>query len=154
MQQIRFDDIPALRQAISEEFGPWGPQVEVTQAMINRFADLTADHQWIHVDVERARNGPFGGPVAHGLLTLALMPKIRPPQDFQVVGEGSRVHYGCESFRFLAPVPAGGTLRAHSRLRQVREHARGTLLTSELVVYVVGNERPSLVYNGMLLYQP
>jgi acyl dehydratase len=154
MRQIRFDDIAALRGMISEEFGAWSPEVEVTQPTINRFADLTADHQWIHVDVERARTGPFGGTIAHGFLTLALMPKYKPPLSFEIVGESCRVNYGCESYRLLAPVLAGSRLRAHGRLMDVREHKHGTLLVRELVAYVVGNERPSLIYKGMLLYRP
>ena len=155
MRQIRFDDISGLKEMTSTEFGPWGAQLEITQNMINAFADLTGDHQWIHVDIERAREGPFGTPIAHGMLTVAMLPRVRPPyRNFQVVGEGSRVHYGAESFRFLAPVPAGSTLHAHSRLIDVRKRERGTLLVMESAVHVVGGERPSLVYNGMLLYLP
>jgi acyl dehydratase len=153
-RQVRFDDVKTLRELISEEFGPWGPDVTVTQEMINRFADLTADHQWIHVDVERAKKGPFGVPIAHGFLTLGLMAKLQPKLRFDVVGEGSRVHYGCENFRFLVPVPAGATLHARTRLTKVREHEQGTLLIKELSAHIVGNDRPSLVYNGMLLYRP
>ena len=122
MRQIRFDDIASLREHVGDEFGPWGPEVEVTQALINRFADLTHDHQWIHVDVERARKGPFGAPVAHGFLTLTLSAKYQPPLPFEVIGESSRVNYGCTSYRFLDPVPAGSKLRARMRLMEVREH--------------------------------
>jgi acyl dehydratase len=154
MRQIRFDDLPALREMVGSDFGSWGPQLEVTQQMINTFAELTGDHQWIHVDVERARKGPFGAPIAHGFLTLALMPKVRPPHPFEVTGEGSRVHYGSEGFRFLAPVPAGSILHARIRLLDAREHDRGTLLVSELALHIVGSDRPSLVYKGMLLYLP
>lgn len=154
MTSVRFDDLEALHARISDEFGPWGPPVEVTQAIIDRFADLTEDHQWIHVDVERAANGPFGGTIAHGLLTVALMPRYRPPLTFDIVGEGSRVNYGSESFRFLAPVRSGTTLHARMRLAGVREHSNGTLLVQELMVSVVGAERPSLMYTGLLLYRP
>ena len=154
MQQIRFDDFEALEGAISEEFGPWGPEVEITQDMIQRFADLTGDHQWIHVDVEKARQGPFGGPIAHGFLTASVMPKLEPPWGHELVGFGTIVNYGCESFRFLAPVPAGSKLHARGRLVGVRQHKTGTLLTRELSIHVVGNEKPSLVYRGMLIYGP
>lgn len=152
--EIRFDDLDALRSHCGGELGEPGPTVAVTQAMIDQFADLTDDHQWIHVDVERAASGPFGGPIAHGMLTVAMMPKYRPSLAFDVVGESARVNYGCESFRFLAPVPAGATLQARCRLVDVREHAHGTLLVQELMVSVVGNDRPSLVYTGLLLYRP
>jgi len=154
MVQVRFDDIESLREHVSEEFGPLGPAVNVTQAMIDRFADLTDDHQWIHCDVERAREGPYGTTIAHGFLTLALMPLLRASIGIDVVGEGSRVNYGCESFRLLSPVPSGSTLRARMRLAGVREHAQGTLLVQESRIAVVGEERPSLVYMGLLLYRP
>ena len=76
---LQVDDIDGINAAASDEFGDWGPEVDVTQEMINQFADLTGDHQWIHVDVERANAGPFGGPIAHGFLTLSLLPAIAPP---------------------------------------------------------------------------
>lgn len=154
MAEVRFDDIDELLRHRSDEPGPWGPQVEVTQATIDRFADLTDDHQYIHVDPEKAKEGPFGTTVAHGLLTIALMASYRPPLDIAIVGEGSRVNYGCESFRFLAPVPAGSALHARARLVDARPHAAGTIVVQELVVHVVGNERPSLIYTGLLLYRP
>ena len=109
MEEIQFDDIEALKGRISEEFGPWGPEVEVTQEMINQFADVTGDHQWIHVDVERAkRDSPFGGPIAHGFLTLSLLPGfLRPAATFAIVGFGNATNYGADKLRFISPVPAG-----------------------------------------------
>jgi acyl dehydratase len=69
---IRFDDVEALRAKISKDFGPWSDPIEITQQKINQFADVTGDHQWIHIDVERCKKeSPFGGPVAHGFLTLS-----------------------------------------------------------------------------------
>ena len=77
MTAIAFDDIDAINAQASEEYGEWGDELVVTQEMINQFADLTGDHQWIHVDVERCeRESPFGGPIAHGFLTLSLMPSL------------------------------------------------------------------------------
>ena len=151
---IRFDDVDQLRKHIGDDYGPWSAEVPVTQDIINRFADLTGDHQWIHVDVERAKHGPFGTTIAHGFLILALMPRYRPSLGFDVVGESSRVNYGCESYRFLAPVPAGSTLHARGRLVDVRDRPQGTLLVQELQVWVIGAEKPSLTYTGMLLYKP
>ena len=152
--QVRFDDIDSLRTMVSADFGEAGPEVLVSQETIDRFADLTADHQWIHVDVEKAKDGPFGGTIAHGFLIVALMPRYRPPLGFDIVGESSRVNYGCEQFRFLVPVPAGSTLQARMRLAEVREHRQGTLLVQEMLVGVIGQERPSLSYMGLLLYAP
>ncbi|HWL44922.1 MAG TPA: MaoC family dehydratase [Ilumatobacter sp.] len=151
---IRFDDEAGLRARISDEYGEWGPQTRITQAVIDRFADLTDDHQWIHVDTERAKDGPFGTTIAHGFLILAMLPRVRPSLGFEVTGESSRVNYGAESYRFLAPVPAGSTLHARGRLVDVRMRPQGTLLVSELMVGVVGAERPSALYTGMLLHKP
>jgi acyl dehydratase len=155
MQAIRFDDVAALAAAVSDEFGPWSPELEVTQEMIGRFADLTGDRQWIHVDVERARReSPFGGPVAHGFLTLSLLPSLRPGRSFDVVGFGSVINYGTDGLRFLAPVPAGSRIHARSRLAAVEARPKGTLLTTETAVHVVGSDKPSLLYKGLLLYGP
>lgn len=154
MREIQFDDIGALNAEISEDFSDWSEKVPVNQDMIQEFADITNDHQWIHVDVERARQGPFGGPIAHGLLTIALLPRVKPSYDFRIVGEGSRVNYGADSFRFLDPVPAESSIHGRMRLLGVRVHKGGTLLTQELHVHVVGNERPSLIYIGLLLFTP
>jgi acyl dehydratase len=155
MGEIRFDDIEGLRSMISEEFGPWGQEVEVTQKMIDAFADLTGDKQWIHVDVERAkREGPFGTTIAHGFLTLGLLARLRPPSGFTVGGHGGVLNYGSDGLRFLAPVPAENKIHARQRLADVRSKENGTLLVSEMSVHVVGKEKPSLIYKGMILYQP
>jgi len=116
MEKIRFDDVEALSAKISEEWGPFGEPLEVTQETINGFADLTGDHQWIHVDVERCKKeSPFGGPIAHGFLTLSLMPKIGAGDPgFQIVGQGNVTNYGSDKLRFLSPVPSGSKL--HGRI--------------------------------------
>jgi acyl dehydratase len=155
VQEIRFDDVAALRAAVSQEFGDWGPAVEVGQEKIDRFAELTGDQQWIHVDVERARReSPFGGPVAHGFLTLSLLPVLRPGRSFSVVGHASAINYGSDGFRFLAPVPAGSEVHARSRLAAAEAKPKGTLVTTETAVHVVGSEKPSLLYKGLVLYSP
>jgi len=155
MQEIRFDDIAALQAAVDPEFGAFGPEKPVPQEMIDAFAELTGDHQWIHVDVERARReSPFGGPVAHGFLTLSLLPALRPGRSFAVVGYGSAINYGSDGFRFLAPVPAGSSVHARLRLAAAVARPKGTLVTTETAVHGVGNERPSLLYKGLVLYGP
>ena len=155
MQEIRFDDVAALRARISEEYGPWGPQIEITQQKIQRFADLTEDHQWIHVDIERAkRESPFGGPIAHGFFTLSLIPALQPRGEFKLVGQGNVTNYGCDGLRFLSPVPSGSKVHAHSRLVAVEAKPKGTLITNEAAVHVVGSERPALIYKGLTLYNP
>lgn len=155
MKEIRFDDIEGLRAQISEEFSDWGPELEVTQDMINRFADLTGDHQWIHVDVERAkRESPFGGPIAHGFLTLSLLPQLRTRSDFAITGFGNAVNYGANKLRFVAPVPAGAKIHARSRMIGVEAKPKGTMVTNELQVAVVGQDVPALVYEMLVLYNP
>ena len=155
MQEIRFDDVAALRGLVSEEWGPWGEERVVSQEMIDGFAELTGDRQWIHVDVARARReSPFGGPIAHGFLTLSLLPALRGAGGPRIVGYGNATNYGADGLRFLAPVPAGSKIHARSRLRAIDERPKGTLVTMETAVHVVGSERPSLLYQGLVLYSP
>lgn len=157
MQEIRFDDIDALRAHVSAEFGPWGAELEVTQEMIHQFAELTGDRQWIHVDVERAkRESPFGGPIAHGFLTLSLLPSLRPGRSgYSITGYGNATNYGSDRLRFLSPVPAGSKIHARSRLVAVDATPKGTRVVSEIAVHVVGNdERPALLYSMIVLYHP
>ena len=108
MPEIAFDDIAALEKFVSDEFGDWSPELEITQEMINQFADVTGDHQWIHVDVERAKKeSPFGAPIAHGFLTLSLLPMMnaKTPQPYTLTGVTNAVNYGSDKLRFLSPVP-------------------------------------------------
>ena len=159
MEKIRFDDVETLRQKVSAEFGPWSDELVVSQQMIDEFAQLTGDRQWIHVDVERARReSPFGGTIAHGFLTLSLLPRIgsgsRERADFEIVGQGNVVNYGSDKLRFMSPVPAGAKLRSRSRLVSVEAAEKGTRVVREIAVHVVGSERPALVYQMILLYQP
>ena len=155
MENISFDDIDTLKAKISDTFGPFGPQVEITQDMINKFADLTGDHQWIHVDVERCkRESPFKQPIAHGFLTLSLIPKIRAVSDYQIVGFGNATNYGADKLRFTAPVPAGSKVHARARLLATEKKAAGTQVTTEINVHVVGQERPALIYVMLVLYHP
>lgn len=150
---IAFDDIDAINAHASEEYGDWGTEIEVTQEMINDFAELTGDRQWIHIDVERCeRESPFGGPIAHGFLTMSLMPMlISVPVELS--GVKNAVNFGCGGARFLSPVPAGSTVHARSRLIGAEAHRAGTLLSFESATHVKGNEKPSLVYTSQILYQ-
>jgi len=156
MKEIQFDDIEALKAEISEEFGPWSETAQITQEMINQFAELTGDHQWIHVDVERAKKeSPFGGPVAHGFLTLSMLPGMKQTTSaYQLVGFASAANYGSDGLRFLDAVPAGCKIHSRSRLVNVEAKPKGTLLTNEIAIHVVGNERPALVYKMLALYRP
>ena len=154
MNQIRFDDIDALNVAAFDEFGPWGPPVKVTQDMVDAFAELTGDHQWIHADVERAkRDSPFGGTIAHGFLTLSLLPAMGA-QTVRITGQSSAVNYGAEKLRFLAPVPIPSEVHARGRLVRAEARPKGTLVTTEADVSVVDADKPSLLYTMQVLYLP
>lgn len=152
-QQIRFDDVEALNAAASDEFGEWGEAIEVSQDLINGFAELTGDKQWIHIDVERARReSPFGGPIAHGFLTLSLLPTLKA-SAVTIIGHGNATNYGAEKLRFLAPVPAGAKIHARARIVRADARPNGTLLTTEIEIRVVDGAKPSLLYGMQILYQ-
>ena len=153
MKEIRFDDVDGLNAAVSEAFGPWGPPTKVTQEMVDAFAELTGDHQWIHSDVERARAGPFGCTIAHCFLTLSLLPALGA-QSVRITGQSSAVNYGAERLRFLAPVPIPSEIHARGRLVKAEARPKGTLITTEADVSVVDAEKPSLLYMMQVLYLP
>ena len=100
------DGIDGLKAKVGEHLG-YSDYVEITQEQVNLFADATGDHQWIHVDVERAKAGPFGGPIAHGYLTLSLGPALLPADPARSSGITMGVNYGCNKVRFPSPVPVG-----------------------------------------------
>jgi acyl dehydratase len=153
MESIRFDDIEKLRSKISQEYGPWSKPIEISQEKINRFADVTGDHQWIHIDIERCkRESPFGGPVAHGFLTLSLLPAFETDAAWTVTGFRNVVNYGANKLRFISPVPAGSKVHAHSRIVAVEARPQGSQVTQETTVHVVGNDKPALIYEGIFLY--
>lgn len=157
MEQIKFDDVAALQARVSEEFGPFGGELEITQKMIDAFAELTGDRQWIHIDVERCRReSPFGGPIAHGFLTLSVLPTLsaKMRDEYMLVGMGNVVNYGSDKLRFLSPVPAGSRIHSRSRLAGVEATPKGTRVMREIAVHVVGSDKPALLYSMILLYQP
>lgn len=142
--EFQFDDVDGMNAAASEEFGDWGPEIQVTQDMINGFAELTGDRQWIHIDVERAKAGPFGGPIAHGYLTLSLGPYLYP-QIVQFGGFSMGVNYGANKIRFPSPVPVGAKLRLGVKLLEVEDIAGGVQLTLEFTFECEGASKPSCV---------
>ncbi len=154
MRQIRFDDVVSLKEEAGGDFGPWGEELLVTQAMIDAFAEVTGDRQWIHIDPERASaESPFGGTIAHGFLTLSLLPRLAPPLDFEIVGHGNATNFGIDAVRFARPVPAGATIRARHKLVSARRFMSGTLLQSETQIGVLGELRAAVRFQLMTLYQ-
>ena len=136
--------IDELKAKVGEHLG-WSEWMEIDQDRVDRFADATGDHQWIHVDPERARReSPFGGPVAHGYLTLSLAPVLMP-EILRVDGIAMGVNYGCEKVRFPSPVPVGSRLRLGATLGDVTDVAGGVQVTLDLVFEVEGAPKPSCV---------
>lgn len=155
MEKIQFDDIESLQKHVSEEFGPWSEPFEISQDVINRFADVTGDHQWIHVDVEKAKASPLGTTIAHGFLTLSLLPMLTAKMNpaFAIVGASNALNYGSDKLRFLSPVPAGSKVQMHNRLISAESGKKGTRIEMESAIHVVGSERPAVIYNMITLYQ-
>jgi acyl dehydratase len=153
---VRFDDLEVLQALVSEEPGAFGEPLTVTQAMIDRFADLTDDHQWIHVDAERCRrDSPAGTTIAHGFLILSLLPALKPPLGPRIVGQGTVINYGADHLRFIEPVPSGSAIRARRRIAHVRKKGvGGTQLTFETEIWVVGRTKPALSYRSLVLFMP
>ena len=118
--------------------------VEITQEQVNQFADATGDHQWIHVDPEAARNGPFGGPIAHGYLTLSLLPQLMP-QVMTISDAVMGVNYGVEKVRFTNPVPVGSRVRLHATLKGSEPKGPGRLNRIGVQMEIEGQEKPAMV---------
>lgn len=139
-----------LNALVGEHLG-WSEYHVVDQDRVNLFADATGDHQWIHVDVERAKAGPFGGPIAHGYLTLSLGPVLMP-EVFVVTGYQMAVNYGCGKVRFPSPVPVGARLRLGVKLVSVEDVPGGVQITLENTFEVEGAAKPSCVAEILLRY--
>jgi acyl dehydratase len=123
--------------------------MEITQDRVNTFADATGDHQWIHVDPERAaRESPFGGPIAHGYLTLALT-NLFLPELIEVQGISMGVNYGVNKARFPAPVPVGSRVRGTGRLDGAEEVADGVQTTIVITVEIEGAAKPACVVESL-----
>ena len=123
----------------------------ISQEQVNLFADATGDHQWIHIDVERAKAGPFGGPIAHGYLTLSLAPNLLA-QVLQVEGVAMGVNYGANKVRFPAPVPVGSNVRIGAQLKAVEDVSGGLQVTIETTFEVEGASKPSCVAELLFRY--
>jgi len=151
--QVKCTDIDAMKALVSEEFSAWSNQLEVTQALINQFAELSGDDYWIHTDIEKAKKlSPFGGTIAQGALVQVLMTKLHIPLAYEVVGFNNMVNYGSDKLRFPSPVPAGSKIHARSRVKAVEASSSGTQLTLEMHIHVVGQERPAVINELVIKY--
>lgn len=135
--------IEKVRELIGQELGV-GDWQEVTQEQINLFADATGDHQWIHVDPERAKQGPFGETIAHGYLTLSLIPALGGG-GLPVEGAKMGINYGLDRVRFITPVPAGSKVRARRKLVDATEGEGFIQLKTEVTIEVDGKDKPACV---------
>ena len=127
--------------------------VEVNQRHIDLFAEATGDHQWIHVDPEAAARGPFGTTIAHGYLSLALLPQLLS-QLLRVRDAQAGINYGIERIRFTAPVPSGSRVRLHAKLNGAERRGGGVLYRVGVEIEIEGGERPALVGEVLYLAMP
>jgi len=141
------DGEDAVRAAVGTHLGhsDW---LEIDQDRINLFADATGDHQWIHVDVEKAKDGPFGAPIAHGYLTLALT-NLFMPQIVEVRGFAMGVNYGLDKARFPSPVLVGSRVRGGGELVEVTDVKGGVQTLIRITVEIEGNEKPACVVDAL-----
>lgn len=142
--------IDGLKSSVGTHLG-YSNYLTITQERVNQFAEATGDHQWIHVDVERAKAGPFGAPIAHGYLTLSLGPVLLP-EIFTVGGISMGVNYGANKIRFMSPVQVGSKLRAGAKLVNVEDVTGGAQVTMEVTFEVEGAAKPSCVAEIIFRY--
>jgi acyl dehydratase len=142
MSQV-FTSIEQLQAAAGQSLGPteW---ITIEQARVDAFADATGDHQWIHVDVERARLGPFGGTIAHGYLTLSLC-SLFLPDLMRVDLAGMGINYGLDRVRFPAPVRVGSRIRGRGEIISVTDVPSGVQVVVRVTIEVEGSDRPACV---------
>ncbi len=148
MTQVRtIDELAALT---GQHLG-YSEYQEITQEQVNLFAAATGDHQWIHEDVERARSGPFGGTIAHGYLTLSLLPVLLHGV-LQVEGIAMGVNYGTNKVRFTSPVPVGAAIRAGATLASFEPFEGGATVTIDVIIEVRDASRPACVAQVIYRY--
>jgi acyl dehydratase len=146
-----FESVDALVAAKGEELGS-SDWVTISQEEVNLFADATGDHQWIHVDPEKAASGPFGTTIAHGFMTLSLLPRLMH-QIYTVKGIKLAINYGLNKVRFPSPVPVGSKVRAASTLTDTQDVGNGTVqVTVTTVIEIEGAAKPACVAESILRY--
>ena len=145
-----FESLDALKAVTGEVIGT-SDWLTVTQERIDTFADATGDHQWIHVDPERAAKGPFGGTIAHGYLTLSLLPTLAA-EIYTVENLAFGMNYGADKVRFPAPVPVDSRLRATATLTSTKEIAIGTQLAFTYVIEREGADKPVCIAEVLYVY--
>ena len=141
-----FDEVAA---AAGEDLGT-SEWVEITQERVNTFADATGDHQWIHVDAEKSAEGPFGGTIAHGYLTLSMVPWLGS-EVFALDTPGAKLNYGVNKVRFPNPVRVGKRVRAHVAMGEVTDLPAGKQITLRYTIEIEGEAKPACVAETVVL---
>lgn len=146
----KFKDLAEFVSAEGTQLGPteW---LEITQDRVNLFADATDDHQWIHVDPARAADGPFGGTIAHGLLTLSLLPHFTH-QLYTVDNVAMAINYGYNKVRFITPVRVGAKLRARAEIASVAQLENAVQATLATTVEIEGSDKPAAVAESIVRF--
>ena len=144
-----FKDLDELAAAVGETIGPTG-WIPISQRRVNAFADATDDHQWIHVDRERAASSQFGGTIAHGYLTLSMLPMIAS-NLFVIEHRGAKLNYGVNKVRFPAPVPVDSKIRGSVTVAAVEDVEIGKRVVLDYVVEVDGQDKPGMVAQSVVL---
>jgi len=139
--------IDAVRSALGTHLG-YSDWLEITQDRVDVFADATGDHQWIHVNVDKAKNGPFGAPIAHGYLTMSLS-NMFLPQIVEVTDVSMGINYGTDSVRFPAPVVVGTRIRAGAELIAVTDITNGVQTTIRITIETDGGTKPNCVIDSL-----
>jgi acyl dehydratase len=147
-----FTTLDDLAAAVGENLGT-SDWLRIEQERVDRFAEATGDHQWIHVDVERAASGPFGGTIAHGYLTLSLVPMLGT-QIFSLETPGAKLNYGVNKVRFPSPVPVGSRVRAHAKVVDVADVPAGTQVTFGWTIEIENSPKPGCVAETVVLLLP
>lgn len=141
-----------FKQLVGQENGT-SDWIVVDQGRINRFADVTEDHQWIHVDIEKAKQGPFGAPIAHGFLILSLVPVFSYAGKYAIEGARMVVNYGLNKVRFINPVPAGSRLRSKMVISAIEEKRPGQILvTNTHTIEIEGQEKPACIAEALGMF--
>ena len=145
-----FIDLTEFAAAQGSQLGPtdW---LEISQDRVNLFADATDDHQWIHIDPAKAADGPFGKTIAHGLLTLSLLPHFSH-QLYRVDGVALAVNYGYNKVRFITPVPVGAKIRARGEITAINQLDGAVQATTTITVEIQGSEKPAAVAESIVRF--
>ena len=146
--KVAYDDIPAL---VGQELGVSG-WIQLDQARINRFADATEDHQWIHIDEDRARE-EMGSTIAHGFLTLSLLPRLMD-DVVRFEGMGKMLNVGVNRVRFVSPAPSGSRVRLRQSVADIEARAGGWQVTTDCIIEAEGQDKPLCVAQSVMLVLP